>query len=102
MKYNNLGKSGLKISELCFGTMTFGGIDRFGEIGSIALSEAKKLVDIAIRIKETFIDRVVEYFFGYYRSPIKQLLRVSNLKKIRYSIRDYKSRKINNQKTNKM
>jgi aryl-alcohol dehydrogenase-like predicted oxidoreductase len=25
MKYNYIGKTGLRVSELCFGTMTFGG-----------------------------------------------------------------------------
>lgn len=25
MKYNAVGKTGLMVSELCFGTMTFGG-----------------------------------------------------------------------------
>ncbi len=67
----------------------------------LKLKNRFKLVDQAIRFKETFFDRVVEYFFGYYRSSIKQLLRISNLKKIKYSIRDYKSRKNRKIKTNK-
>ena len=41
MKMHNLGRSGLKVSELCLGTMTFGGKGNFSEIGEIGVSEAK-------------------------------------------------------------
>jgi len=47
MKYNYLGKTELKVSELCLGTMTFGRetdektaiamVDRFEEVGGILL-----------------------------------------------------------------
>jgi hypothetical protein len=43
------------------------------------------------KIKEVFIDRVFEYFFGYYRNPLVQLFSVANLKKISYIKRDYSS-----------
>ena len=36
MKMRFLGKTGVKVSELCFGTLTFGGGDkhkRFGDFG---------------------------------------------------------------------
>jgi aryl-alcohol dehydrogenase-like predicted oxidoreductase len=36
MKYNLLGNTGLKVSELCLGTMTFGGKGRFKPIGSLS------------------------------------------------------------------
>lgn len=48
------------------------------------------LVAAFIKIKEAFFDRFNEYFFGYYRNPIKQLFSVKNVKKIKYLIRDYK------------
>ena len=32
--------------------------------------------------KEKILDRVYEYFFGYYKNPIKRLFQLSNLKKI--------------------
>jgi aryl-alcohol dehydrogenase-like predicted oxidoreductase len=31
MNYHLLGNSGLKVSEICLGTMTFGAVDTFGE-----------------------------------------------------------------------
>jgi aryl-alcohol dehydrogenase-like predicted oxidoreductase len=43
MEMRNLGRSGLKVSELCLGTMTFGGKGFFSEIGEIEVSEAKSL-----------------------------------------------------------
>ncbi len=37
MKYNNVGNTGLIVSELCFGTMTFGGqeADMWANIGKL-------------------------------------------------------------------
>lgn len=46
-----------------------------------------------VRIRESFIDRIWEYFFGYYRKPLRQLFSFRNFSKIRYSMRDYISRK---------
>lgn len=50
-----------------------------------------RLIDWSLRVKETFFDRIFEYFFGYYRNPIKQLLNLTNLTKLKYLIRDYKN-----------
>ena len=47
----------------------------------------KKLMNF----KEAVIDRIFEYFFGYYRNPFKQLCQIFvNFKKIRYLKRDFK------------
>jgi aryl-alcohol dehydrogenase-like predicted oxidoreductase len=50
MEYRQLGKSGLKVPELCFGAGTFGGgvefFDAWGATGDIA--KAKKIVDICM------------------------------------------------------
>jgi len=48
-----------------------------------------KLFDWIIRIKEAFFDRLIEYFFGYYRNPFIQLSSLKNLKKLKYSFRDF-------------
>ena len=32
--------------------------------------------------KENILDRVYEYFFGYYKHPLKRLFQFSNIKKI--------------------
>lgn len=41
-----------------------------------------------ILIKENVFDRLMEYFFGYYRNPVKQLFKFTNLHKISYIKRD--------------
>ena len=38
MQYRNLGRSGVKVSEICLGTMTFG--------KSVDQAEATKIVDL--------------------------------------------------------
>lgn len=57
MKYNLLGNTGLKVSELCFGTMTFGGKGRFGAIGSLQQepvdAQMKRAVDEGINFIDT-------------------------------------------------
>jgi len=45
VKMHNLGRSGLKVSELCLGTMTFRGKGNFSEIGEIEVSETKVLAE---------------------------------------------------------
>ncbi|APF20142.1 capsule synthesis protein PGA_cap [Caldithrix abyssi DSM 13497] len=43
-----------------------------------------------LNVKESYIDRIYEYFFGYYRNPLKQLFNIKNFRKIKFLIRDYK------------
>jgi len=42
MKYNILGSTGLKVSELCLGTMTFG--ENFFNIGVVSQASANEMV----------------------------------------------------------
>jgi len=48
------------------------------------------LIKTFTHIKETILDRLFEYFFGYYRNPFKQLGLITNIKKLRYIFRDYR------------
>jgi len=44
MKYNQLGKTGVLVSELCLGTMTFGGKGYWkamGEVGTFAATHRR-------------------------------------------------------------
>lgn len=50
-------------------------------------SYATKLFDF----KEKVLDRVYEYFWGYYKNPIKRLFQISNLGKISRLFKDYKT-----------
>jgi len=66
MEYRQLGRSGLKVPELCFGCGTFGGRDEFfdawGATGDIA--EARKMVDICMEAGLNFFDTADIYSFG--------------------------------------
>ncbi len=72
------------------------GLGRFLEMKRLTmkLKHRFKVVDFLTIIKEAFIDRTIEHFFGYYRNPFKQLFNLKNLKKFRYSLRDYKRRRL--------
>jgi aryl-alcohol dehydrogenase-like predicted oxidoreductase len=48
MEYRQLGRSGLKVSALTLGTMTFGGKGRFSYVGNTDQSGATRMVDIAL------------------------------------------------------
>ena len=47
------------------------------------LKQKYKLVNRIIVFKERILDRVFEYFFGYYKNPFKRLFQFSNLKKLK-------------------
>ncbi|MBB3773656.1 aryl-alcohol dehydrogenase-like predicted oxidoreductase [Angulomicrobium tetraedrale] len=65
MRYRQLGPSGLFVSELCLGTMTFGGSDGFwGQIGQLGQEEADALVKAAIDAGVNFIDTANVYAGG--------------------------------------
>src|SRR5215472_1164207 len=48
MEMRFLGRSGLQVSVLSFGTMTFGGIADFAKMGDTQLDEARSLVSECI------------------------------------------------------
>ena len=48
MDYRQLGRSGLRVSALTLGTMTFGGKDRFANVGTTDLEGAKRQVDMCL------------------------------------------------------
>ena len=49
MRYNTLGRTGLFVSELCFGSMTFGGASGIWEkIGRTPQQEADRLTGLAL------------------------------------------------------
>ena len=60
-----LGKSGLKVPELCFGTGTFGGSNEFFKAwGSTEVDEARKLIDICMEAGCNFFDTADVYSDG--------------------------------------
>lgn len=64
MQYNLLGNTGLLVSELCFGTMTFGGEGMWEAIGQQQQDEADELIKTALDAGVNFIDTANVYSFG--------------------------------------
>jgi len=64
MKMRLLGNSGLKVSELCFGTMTFGGTGYWETVGKQTQQEADQLVAMAIDGGINFFDTADIYSTG--------------------------------------
>lgn len=64
MKYRLLANSGLFVSELCLGTMTFGGKGFWSVVGKLEQKEADVLVDRAINAGINFFDTANAYSDG--------------------------------------
>ena len=64
MKYNRLGRTGLLVSELCFGTMTFGGKGFWTVIGQLPQATADNLVARVLDAGVNFIDTADIYSEG--------------------------------------
>ena len=65
MKYNMLGNTGLKVSELCLGTMTFGGGEGMWKaIGQLTQKEVNELIKISVDGGINFIDTANVYSEG--------------------------------------
>ncbi len=65
MRINRLGRTGLFVSELCLGTMTFGGTGEvWSKIGNLQQGEADDLVKTAIDDGINFIDTADVYSQG--------------------------------------
>ncbi len=64
MRYRPFGGTGLQVSELCLGTMTFGGKGFWQTIGTVTGSEAGKLVGASIDAGVNFIDTADVYSEG--------------------------------------
>ena len=64
MKYRQLGKSGLMVSELCLGAMSFGGDGYWKVVGNLDYPASKKLVDMAIDAGVNFFDTADVYSHG--------------------------------------
>ena len=64
MRYRRLGRTGLYVSELCLGTMTFGGRGFWEAIGKLTAAEAETLVGTALDAGVNFIDTANAYAEG--------------------------------------
>jgi aryl-alcohol dehydrogenase-like predicted oxidoreductase len=64
MRYNLLGRTGLYVSELCLGTMTFGGKGFWEAIGKLGQKQVETLVGKALDGGVNFIDTANVYSEG--------------------------------------
>jgi aryl-alcohol dehydrogenase-like predicted oxidoreductase len=64
MEYRQLGRSGLRVSRLTLGTMTFGGRGEFRAIGDTDLEGARRQIDMALDAGVNLIDTADIYSAG--------------------------------------
>ena len=64
MQYRQLGTSGLRVSALTLGTMTFGGRDNFANVGSTDVAGAKRQIDLCLDAGVNLIDTADVYSGG--------------------------------------
>ena len=64
MEYRTLGRSGLRVSVLTMGTMTFGGRGDFADVGSTGADEARRQVDMCLDAGINLIDTADIYSGG--------------------------------------
>ncbi|MFJ6322819.1 MULTISPECIES: aldo/keto reductase [unclassified Rhizobium] len=82
MRYNQLGNTGLFVSELCLGTMTFGEANPNSSWGSIADVDqglADKIVENSLAAGINFIDTADVYSFGNSEKLLGQALKNLNV-----------------------
>ena len=64
MEYRTLGRSGLKVSTLTMGTMTFGGKGGFANVGNVAMAEVRRLIGLVVDCGVNLIDTANVYSAG--------------------------------------
>ena len=64
MRYKSLGKTGLFVSELCLGAMTFGGKGFWQAIGKLAHAEVETIIGTSLDAGINFIDTADVYSEG--------------------------------------
>ena len=74
MNYRFLGRTGLRVSELCFGTMTFGGEGIYKTIGETAQTDADRLVGLCLDAGVNFFDSADTYSWGRAEEILGQAL----------------------------
>jgi aryl-alcohol dehydrogenase-like predicted oxidoreductase len=64
MRYRKLGRTGLFVSELCFGAMTFGGKGFWEVVGKLGVEEVERLVGASLDKGVNFFDTADVYSEG--------------------------------------
>jgi len=74
MEYRHLGRSGLKVSVITMGTMTFGGVGAFASTGTAKIDEARRYIDMAIDHGVNLLDTANVYSLGVSEEIIGEAL----------------------------
>jgi aryl-alcohol dehydrogenase-like predicted oxidoreductase len=75
MKYNQLGNTGLFVSEICLGAMTFGGQGLFKVVGEVDQKGATGMIARSIEAGVNFIDTADVYSMGNSERLVGQALK---------------------------
>jgi aryl-alcohol dehydrogenase-like predicted oxidoreductase len=75
MEYRTLGSSGLRVSVLTMGTMTFGGHGDFGKVGSTDVNEARLQIDLCLDAGVNLIDTADVYSGGLSEEIVGQAVK---------------------------
>jgi aryl-alcohol dehydrogenase-like predicted oxidoreductase len=81
MKYNQLGNTGLFVSEICLGTMTFGGAGFWKVVGELDQKAATGLVARSLEAGVNFIDTADVYSEGHSEQLTGQALKEVGVKR---------------------
>jgi aryl-alcohol dehydrogenase-like predicted oxidoreductase len=81
MKYNQLGETGLFVSEICLGAMTFGGQGFWRVVGDLDQTAATNLVSRALEGGVNFIDTADVYSEGQSEQQVGQALKDIGIKR---------------------
>jgi aryl-alcohol dehydrogenase-like predicted oxidoreductase len=81
MKYNQLGNTGLFVSEICLGTMTFGGGGFWKVVGDLDQKNATALVSRSLEAGVNFIDTADVYSEGQSETITGQSLKDIGVKR---------------------
>ncbi len=75
MEYRALGRSGLRVSALTLGTMTFGGKGFFAKVGATGVDDARRQLDQCIEAGVNLVDTADVYSEGLSEEIVGEVLR---------------------------
>jgi aryl-alcohol dehydrogenase-like predicted oxidoreductase len=78
MRYNQLGRTGMFVSEICLGTMTFGsseGPGQWAQIASVEQESADRIIERSLAAGVNFIDTADVYSLGMSERILGQSLK---------------------------
>ena len=75
MEYRQLGRSGLRVSALSLGTMTFGGLGDFSSVGATGVAEARRILDRCVEAGVNLVDTADIYSNGVSEEIVGEIVK---------------------------